>query len=76
MSSQAEIRPRRSLIPPNKWNDYYVWPPIGGLRYLIFNAETNGFDEHEVIKRRGRNVLIDEEKFFEWLDDQQQNSAS
>ena len=28
-----------------------------GLRYLIFNADTNGFNK--VIKRIGRKVLID-----------------
>ena len=40
--------------------------PEGGLRYLIFEAEKNGFDE--CIVRVNRRVLIDIEKFNAWLD--------
>lgn len=36
-----------------------------GLRYLIFNADTNGFNN--VIKRIGRKVLIDFNAFELWL---------
>lgn len=50
------------LIPVSKWNDYHVWPPQGGLRHLIFNQKTNGFDK--AFKRVGRNVLVDETEFF------------
>lgn len=38
------------------------------LRYLIFNETKNGIDK--CIKRVGRKVLINEEKFFEWLEAQ------
>ena len=58
----------RRLIPVTQWNDHHAWPPQGGLRYLIFNAEKNGF--HKVIKRAGRRVLIDEKEFFSWMDAQ------
>ena len=50
-------------IPVTKWNDYYDWPPIGGLRHIIFNASTNGFSPS--IKRVGRSVLMDAPKFWE-----------
>lgn len=53
------------LIPVKNWNDYHVWPPLGGLRHLVFNARKNGFDA--VIRRVGRRVLIDEEAFFAWV---------
>jgi hypothetical protein len=56
---------RRRLIPASKWNDFHPWPPKGGLRHLIFHEKTNGFDK--VVKRCGRRVLIDEERFFEWI---------
>ena len=56
----------RKLIPVTKWNDHHAWPPIGGLRYLIFNADSNGFSH--CIRRVGRKVLIDESRFFEWVD--------
>ncbi|MBF0213602.1 MAG: hypothetical protein HQM00_08565 [Magnetococcales bacterium] len=56
------------LIPVTKWPELHSWPSIGGLRHLIFNAETNGFSS--VIKRAGRRVLIDEAAFFRWMDKQ------
>lgn len=54
------------LIPANQWPRYHAWPPVGGIRYLIFHSKTNGFDV--VIKRVGRRVLIDESAFFAWVD--------
>ena len=35
--------PKTRLIPVTKWNDFHTWPPIGGLRHLIFYEKTNGF---------------------------------
>jgi len=58
---------RRRLIPVTKWNKYHAWPPIGGLRYLIFNSKANGFEQ--CLRRVGRTVLIDERGFFEWVDE-------
>jgi hypothetical protein len=62
--------PRNStqLIPANEWPKSHAWPPIGGLRHLIFHAKTNGFDA--VIRRIGRRVLIDECAFFEWIEEE------
>lgn len=37
----------------------------GSLRYLIFNANTNGMNT--CLRRIGRRVLIDEEAFFTWV---------
>ena len=56
------------LIPVTKWSEHHAWPPIGGLRHLIFNAKSNGFDK--VIRHVGRRVLINEQSFFEWVDTQ------
>jgi hypothetical protein len=53
------------LIPVNEWNQFHQWPPVGGLRHLIFNATRNGFNA--VVRRVGRRVLIDETAFFEWV---------
>ncbi len=65
MSNESDKKERK-LIPIVNWNKHHEWPPIGGLRHLIFYAEQNGFNE--VIKRVGRRVLIDEDAFFEWVD--------
>jgi hypothetical protein len=43
----------------------------GGLRYEIFNAETNGLKNSEALVRVGRKVLINEEKYFGWIESQQ-----
>ncbi len=56
----------RTLIPVNRWNEHHAWPPLGGLRHLIFHANKNGFDS--VVRRVGRRVLIDEDAFYEWID--------
>lgn len=47
----------------------------GGLRALIFNADSNGLNNHSVIIRIGRKVLIDENKFFNWLESNQRSAA-
>ena len=41
--------------------------PEGGLRHLIFHADSNGLQESGALVRVGRKVLIDEEKFFNWI---------
>lgn len=60
---QAPTTPR--LIPVSQWNRYHSWPPIGGLRHLVFNERSNGFAS--CVRRVGRRVLIDEARFFEWV---------
>jgi hypothetical protein len=60
--------PETRLIPVNKWGEQHSWPPLGGLRHLIFNAEKTGFIK--CIRRVGRRVLIDEKAFFAWVEDQ------
>jgi len=46
--------------------------PIGGIRFRIFHEEKNGLKESGAIIRNGRRVLINEEKFFTWLEGQNQ----
>jgi len=58
----------RRLIPVMQWSKHHDFPKLGRLRELIFYAETNGFKK--VIRRMGRSVLIDEEAFFEWIEEQ------
>ena len=56
------------FIPVPEWSKFHEWPPEGGLRHLIFNAKSNGFDA--VVRRVGRRVLIDEQAFFDWVSEQ------
>lgn len=39
----------------------------GGMRYYLFNSKFNGLDDSQAIIRIGRKILIEEEKFFEWI---------
>ena len=39
----------------------------GGLRSLIFNEHQNGLASSGAIIRIGRKVLINENKFFDWV---------
>lgn len=41
----------------------------GSIRWLLFHRDSNGL--HRAIVKIGRRVLIDVDKFFEWIDDQQ-----
>ncbi|AOW57609.1 TPA: hypothetical protein JBK40_02365 [Legionella pneumophila] len=43
----------------------------GGIRDRIFYADSNGLKKFGAILRNGRRVLIDEEKFFQWLKENQ-----
>jgi hypothetical protein len=54
------------LIPLTDWSKFHPWPPLGGLRHLVFHAKTNGFDQ--VIKRASGRILLDEEAFFLWVE--------
>ncbi len=65
---ESETRPSNRLIPVTRWSHYHPWPPAGGLRHLIFHANENGFAK--VLKRCGRRVLIDEQEFFRWVEEQ------
>lgn len=56
------------LIPLTEWPEHHEWPPMGGLRHLVFHAKRNGFNT--VIRRVGRRILIDEAAFFAWVEKQ------
>lgn len=62
MTSESTKR----LIPLTKWNDFYEWPPYGGLRHIVFYRKTNGFAT--AVKHVGRRVLIDEQEFFKCVE--------
>lgn len=59
---------QRKLIPVTKWPEHNPWPSVAGLRHLIFNSRTNGFEK--VLRRIGSRILIDEAEFFAWVDEE------
>ena len=64
----------RRLIPLTRWSSFHSWPQVGGLRHLVFYEKTNGFGS--CLVRVGRRVLIDEARFFEWVDSQKMKGES
>jgi hypothetical protein len=48
----------------------------GGLRSLIFNEHKNGLAKSGGIIRIGRKVLIDEARFFDWVQSQNQSASN
>jgi hypothetical protein len=43
---------------------------VGGVRSQIFNENANGLKASGAIVRNGRKVLIKPEKFFAWIESQ------
>lgn len=75
----ASQQPPRILLTVRQFSDKHPAFPQGSLRNLIFLAENrntskgvikgNGLDI--ALVRIGRKLLIDETKFFQWIDEQQ-----
>ena len=64
MNEQVTSKPK--LLTIRQFVECHPFMTEGGLRYLIFNAESNGF--RNCIRRIGRRVYVDEKLFFEWLE--------
>jgi hypothetical protein len=60
-----------SYLTVNQFTTNHPAFTLGGLRAWIFNETTNGLKESGAIVRIGRKVLIDENKFFAWVQSQQ-----
>jgi hypothetical protein len=48
-------------------NKYPAFPE-GGVRHRIFHENQNGLAKSGAIIRNGRRILINEEKWFAWLE--------
>jgi hypothetical protein len=59
-----------TYLTVNQFVDHHIAFTLGGLRALIFNEQTNKLKESKAIVRIGRKVLINEPKFFMWLENQ------
>lgn len=46
----------------------------GGMRWFLFHRKSNGLDK--AVVKCGRRVLIDEDRFFQWLDEQNDREES
>lgn len=73
MESQEEKISKPKLIPLSKWNEFHAWPSISGMRNLISKNEDNNFGR--CIIRVGRRIVVDEGKFFEWVNSHRSNQS-
>ena len=69
LAPKTGIEEKNRLIPLTKWNEYHPDPSVKALRMLVFYKDKNGFDK--VIEKRGHRVLINEQAYFDW---QEQNN--
>ena len=53
------------LIPISDWNEYHDYPTSESLYQKWHKREQNGFDYCAF--KDGRRVIIDEDKYFEWV---------
>lgn len=51
----------------------YPWLTLGGVRHFLFFSKQNGL--HTAIKRMGRKVLIDEDRFFNWIEEHNKRNS-
>lgn len=72
---RVEAADKTRFIPVSDWEKHHVWPSTSSMRHLVYDRTTNGFDEHGVVKRVGRRVLIDEAAFQRWVNAQPGNEV-
>jgi hypothetical protein len=70
-SEEARIagQTKPSLLTVRQFAEKHPAFTVGGLRFYIFMAQSNGFEK--ALVRLGRRVLLDEAKVFQWIDSQQ-----
>ena len=56
-----------TLLTVKQFNQKHPAFPIGGLRHHIFHEDQNGMKAAGVVVRNGRRILLNEERFFDWL---------
>ncbi|MFI3216281.1 MAG: hypothetical protein QX192_05725 [Methylococcales bacterium] len=58
----------RIYLTVNQFIQTHTAFKAGGVRGLIFNESKNGLKQAGAVVRIGRKVLIDESKFFAWIE--------
>ncbi len=58
------------LVKKRELIEIHPWLTLRGLEKQIFEAAFNGLHKFGAIIKRGRTVLIDLERYNQWLDSQ------
>jgi hypothetical protein len=62
------VQPAWSYFTVKQFSERHPAFTVASLRALIFDGNTNGLNESCAIVRINRKVLINEPKFFDWVD--------
>jgi len=71
VSTSLSTPPSRLIFTFKQFVTRHPCVKKGGLRFQIFQAKKNGLEESGALLRIGRKILIDEPKYFGWIDDLQ-----
>jgi len=61
----AEIR---NILTPRQFSEKFPAFPIGSVRNLIYHEDDNGLKAAGVVKRIGKKIVLDADRFFLWVD--------
>jgi predicted DCC family thiol-disulfide oxidoreductase YuxK len=65
----------QNLLTVNQFCMAYPAFKIGGMRAWIFREHDNGLAKSGAVLRIGRKILIDPERFFKWVEAQNEVAA-
>ena len=67
--------PSRILLTPRQLAAQQPGLSIGGIRWDLFNRDKNGLAASGAVLNRGRNLLIDPERYLSWLESSREVAA-
>ena len=70
-TNEAKTTDTPILLTVIQFSTKHSFATRGVLRFQIFNARENGLEKTGAIVRIGRRVLVNEEKYFAWIESQQ-----
>ena len=59
--------PNRKLLPVKRLTERNPGLSEGGVRWDLFQRRTNGLEDSGAVIYRGRNILLDEDIYLDWL---------
>ena len=76
MENATDIHtPSTTLYTVAQFSERHPFISQGGLRFQIFNSKENDLEKSGALVRLGKRVLINESKYFDWIDSQQVDSG-
>ena len=74
LATASTTTPPRALFTVKQFVERNRFITESGLRFQIFNRESNGLESSGALVRLGKKILIDENKYFDvWIDNLQGN---